>query len=1199
MLLRLTQRDVEENGVARHRVEVRVEGEGAPRVAESTFAFALSAQDEEDVRWYLEDFLQYPQEPAPAIARRVEGRIQEVGKELFRAVFQSTEDARDLWAQVRDRLAGMRVEVVTGVAAAVSLPWELLRDPRTDFPLALTARSFVRAQPKAPLRARLGGGADGPVRILVVLCRPKGGRDVPFRSVASRLIKGLDEGQRAVYDLDLLRPPTFEQLGRTLRQARNAGRPYHVVHFDGHGMYGTPRTLPDLVRGMSADQYKAEGPHFLLVFENPELDQNAELVGGTALGRLLHETGVSVLVLNACRSAHNQAPEKPEDAAVGEAGGAHHSQVRAFGSMAQEVMEAGVGGVVAMRYNVWVVTAAQMVGELYAALAQGQALGEAVTTARKNLAERPLRAVAAKPLALQDWQVPVVYEATPLRIFPIAREVEAPNFQVGGKGAPGEGEAAGTLPPPPDVGFFGRDETLLALDRAFDRDRVVLLHAYAGSGKTTTAAEFARWYLKTGGVDGPVLFTSFEQYRPLPRVLDVVGQVFSPYLESGGVNWLALDDAQRRHVALQVLEQMPVFWVWDNVEPVAGFPAGTPSAWSDEEQLELVDFLRALKETKAKVLLTSRREERGWLGSLPRQIQIPMMPMLERLQLAQAIAQKQGKTLAEIDWRPLLDFSQGNPMTLTVLVGQALREGLRTKAQVESFVAKLRVGEMGFADEVGEGRSKSLGASLAYGFEQAFSEEERRRLAVLALFQGFVQVGALALMGDPEMDWSLAEVRGLGKEVWITLLDRAAEAGLLTAYAGGYYGIHPALPWFFRDLFERFYPPGGLAALRAWVEAIGAMGSYSFREYEQGNRDVIGTLRAEEANLLRARRLAQEHGWWPRVISAMQALRALYGHLGRRAEWKRLVEGIVPDFVDRASGGPLPGREESWRFVADYQAELMMQASRWTEAERLQSRIVDWDRKRAGEGSAAGELEEGQRDRMRALVVALEQLGSIRRELGRADCVAAYEEALALAERLGDRARDAVRAFNLGHVYIDVPAIRDLDQAERWYRRSLELRAEGDRLYRATSIGQLGFVALERCREALAAGRPESEILAHLDEAGRRYHEALELLPPDAVAELAVNHNQLGEIYRLGGDLDRALRSLRQALQYEEVQGNLYGAAQRRFNIAVTLLSAGRQADALEYADAALRGFEAFGERAGGWIERTQELITRIGGIGG
>ena len=71
------------------------------------------------------------------------------------------------------------------------------------------------------------------------------------------------------------------------------------------------------------------------------------------------------------------------------------------------------------------------------------------------------------------------------------------------------------LPARPDAGFYGRDETLLALDRAFDTEPIVLLHAYAGSGKTATAAEFARWYALTGGIKkGRVLFTSFEQHKP-------------------------------------------------------------------------------------------------------------------------------------------------------------------------------------------------------------------------------------------------------------------------------------------------------------------------------------------------------------------------------------------------------------------------------------------------------------------------------------------------------------------------------------------------------------------------------------------------------------------------------------------------------------------------------------------------------------
>jgi hypothetical protein len=211
---------------------------------------------------------------------------------------------------------------------------------------------------------------------------------------------------------------------------------------------------------------------------------------------------------------------------------------------------------------------------------------------------------------------------------------------------------------------------------------------------------------------------------PLPRVLDRIGQVFGPTLEQSGVHWLALEDATRRQVALQVLAQVPVLWIWDNVEPVSGFPAGTESAWSAEEQEELLGFFRALRETKAKVLLTSRRDERSWLGDLPTRIAVPPMPMTESFQLVRALAAKHGRRLTHVeDWRPLLAFAQGNPLTLTVLAGQALREGLKTKEQIEqieAFIARLRSGEAAFPDEASEGRSRSLGASLAYGFEPSF-----------------------------------------------------------------------------------------------------------------------------------------------------------------------------------------------------------------------------------------------------------------------------------------------------------------------------------------------------------------------------------------------------------------------------------------------------------------------------------------------
>ena len=147
LTLRLTQTTV---GQDKYRVEVALEGDGLPRqAATAQFDFKLSAQDQEDLRWYLEDFLQYPLDPAPTIAARVEKRIAEIGTELFKAVFHADDDARDLWATLRTRLNETRVEVITGVQEATAIPWELIRDPKTDAPLALRARAFVRAQPQA------------------------------------------------------------------------------------------------------------------------------------------------------------------------------------------------------------------------------------------------------------------------------------------------------------------------------------------------------------------------------------------------------------------------------------------------------------------------------------------------------------------------------------------------------------------------------------------------------------------------------------------------------------------------------------------------------------------------------------------------------------------------------------------------------------------------------------------------------------------------------------------------------------------------------------------------------------------------------------------------------------------------------------------------------------------------------------------
>jgi tetratricopeptide (TPR) repeat protein len=1178
-LLRLTQFA---EGNDQHRVEIVFEAHGLPPwTAVSRFAFALSPQDQEDLRWYLEDYLQYPLDPAPKIAARIEARMDTLGENLFAKIFQSNDDARDIWAGVRPELSDTRVEIASGVREATTIPWELIRDPKTDTPLALRAQAFVRASFQSAQPPRLPQTASGPIRILLVICRPQRGDDVPFRSVASRLLKGLSDADPETVRLDLLRPPTFEQLARKLREAKAKGEPYHLVHFDGHGAYGEggPRA----------------GAHGYLMFENAALKDNVEPVDGPRLGGLLAETEAPVLVLNACRSAHAEPPGSPVLVAGVEN---PHAETRAFGSLAQEIMDAGVAGVVAMRYNVFVETAARFMADVYSALVQGETLGEAVTFGRKQLAADPSRSIAFEPVRLEDWPVPVVFETAPVTLFPKREGALKLKIRLGkGEAAPARATLDKGLPAPPDVGFFGRDETLYELDRALDSQAVVLLHAYAGSGKTTTAAEFARWYALTGGLEGPVLFTSFEQYKPLTRVLDSFGQVFDRALEQAGTHWLALDDPQRRETALQVMQQIPVLWIWDNVEPVAGFPKGTASKWTEEEQRELTDFLRSACATKAKFLLTSRRDERAWLHDLPARITVPPMPFMERVQLARALAEKHRRGLNEIeDWRPLLEFTKGNPMTITVLVGQALRDRLRTKEQIEDFVQELRAGEAVIRDEETEGRTRSLAASLNYGFENAFNEVERKQLALLHLFQEFVDVDALVRMGTCDKDWCLPEVRGLTREAGIALLDRATEVGLLAALGDGYYSIHPALPWFFKKLFDDHYGHSEDRAIRAYAGAVAWLGNLYHAAYGDGHRKVIAALVLQEANLLHAGELARSRAWWRQVVSVMQGLQSLYDHTGRRAEWARLVEGIVPAFVDSATDGPLPGREEEWTVVTDYRVELAEEARQWEKAEGLQRMLVESARKCASPALAipAEKLDAEQRNAIRTLAVSIEQLGHVQRELGQPACVESYRESYGLELRIRDQVLAAVAAFNLGRACGELAAIRDFAKAERWYRRCLKLLPQTDSLGRAKCLCELGSVAYERFNDAVRAGKPAAETDECLSRALDFSLKALRLLPNDATYDLAVVHHQLGNIYDDAGELDSALGHYHESVRYKESAGDIYGAARTRYNVGLGLARHRRFLDAKEYALAALRNFQTYGERAKDDVLNTLKLIALI-----
>ena len=156
------------------------------------------------------------------------GKLAGWGEQVFGSVFGAG-PARDAYQRARDR--GLEVVFRSADPGLLGLPWELMRDGAG--PVALGAGGISRSLPVAGRRGDAGGagraaaGADGDLP-------PGRDRRRGYQMVARPLLERL-EAVRGEVDLTVLRPPTFDALRQAVRQAADAGEPFHVVHFDGHG----------------------------------------------------------------------------------------------------------------------------------------------------------------------------------------------------------------------------------------------------------------------------------------------------------------------------------------------------------------------------------------------------------------------------------------------------------------------------------------------------------------------------------------------------------------------------------------------------------------------------------------------------------------------------------------------------------------------------------------------------------------------------------------------------------------------------------------------------------------------------------------------------------------------------------------------------------------------------------------------------
>jgi hypothetical protein len=79
-------------------VRLTLKRDGQPDLeAEARIEFGLTDQEQNDLRWYLEDYLQHGGAAEAIVAQQVESFIKTRGEELYQKVLAANENTRALW----------------------------------------------------------------------------------------------------------------------------------------------------------------------------------------------------------------------------------------------------------------------------------------------------------------------------------------------------------------------------------------------------------------------------------------------------------------------------------------------------------------------------------------------------------------------------------------------------------------------------------------------------------------------------------------------------------------------------------------------------------------------------------------------------------------------------------------------------------------------------------------------------------------------------------------------------------------------------------------------------------------------------------------------------------------------------------------------------------------------------------------------
>jgi len=1111
------------------------------------FTAPLGPIEADELAWYLERYINWPSGVFQQRAQQVEQKLPEWGRLLYGALPAKALQAWETAPAGQERRFTIKVikdvldasperqkEADEAATVLLSLPWELIHDKRGFLFQGANAVRVRRTLPSRDSHAAVA--TKPPLKVLLVSPRPEdeSARYIDHRASARPLVEALSKlGELA--EFKLLIPPTFAALEQELKRDK-----YHVVHFDGHGVYDRKYGLGELC------------------FENPEDSGKIEKrrshsVPADKIAAVVRDHRVPLFFLDACQTAKADADPSA--------------------SVAGKLLESGVASVAAMSHSVLVETTRRFVSEFYPALLSGKRVGQAMLAGQRALKANTFRGkVFTGELHLQDWFVPVLFqeEQDPQLI----REVPAARVQA--IFARQQELALGDVPAEPEHKFVGRSRELLKAERALENQRYVVLQGEGGEGKTTLAAELARWLVLTQRFRRAA-FVKMDEDGDRRKTLFAIGRQLVPdYISRAERN---PDDALK--LIERALEEDATAIVFDNMESVLPPAAGSEVAAAfDPDVLKgILDLCGALSKSGAtRIIFTSREPlPEPFAGNVQR---VGRLDRPDAIRLVGRVL-GEGKLMphsgdageSEAEIEALVDAVGCHARSLVLLAGEVAAEGVRHATgklhQLMVSLEKKHPGE----------RERSLLASVELSLRR-LPVETRRRIRPLGVFQGGGHIASIATVLG--LDASKGEHVALARELMGVGL--AEDAGF------GYLRFDPALaPALLGEMSDDEHK----AARRAWAEAIAGMINFLYQQLSKDVNLATNLTLRELPNLLATLDVLRESEGPERLVALAIRMEQLVALLGRAKALDRVVEirndarkhlGVWSHASFEAARAEIERTREQGR----HNEAVTSAMSLLDRAKRVgQSQYVgaDYDLamahivlgqalKHGGSAQAAiAHLDEA-RQRFQALGqtrmagVALTDKSDCLTDIGRFDEAAkGYREAMKTDEELGD----------LRSLAADKNQLATVRMLQKEYSEALKLYGEardtfmglGEPARVAGAWHQIGMTYEEDSQYEAAEEAYQTSLKIHV-QIGHRSGEASTL-------------TQLGNLYARLGRHEEAVQFWAKAAEAFTQLGALRHEGSTHNNIASALIELRRYDEARREIERAIECKKPFGHAAQPW----------------